>query len=113
MCLLLSITTLSIADVINEDKSTINNQMENSNISQLQDTVLQGERHKALVHSLQLLGNFESLLVPPPSFISVANQAAAKALAFVSGIPVSVGFFESIGTNNKLNCCKLISHLYL
>lgn len=66
-----------------------------------------GKRRKDLISSLQVLGDYEGLLAPPPSVISVANQAAAKAMMFISGHTVGSGYFECIEMNDvPMNCCK-------
>lgn len=104
--MLLSITTLSIADIIEEEEVSLTDEAENNN--QWREKAVGRRRHKELVSSLQVLGDYESLLVPPPSVISAANQAAAKAMMSVSGLPVGSGYLESINLNDKtINCSKL------
>ncbi|XP_020101456.1 mediator of RNA polymerase II transcription subunit 33A-like [Ananas comosus] len=109
LSMLLSITTLSIADIIEEDEALVDGMEVDS---QLKDKAAGGKRCKDLVSSLQTLGDYESLLAPPPSIISAANQAAAKALMFVSGINVGGGYTENININDKaLNCPGNLRHL--
>ncbi|XP_010921944.1 mediator of RNA polymerase II transcription subunit 33A isoform X1 [Elaeis guineensis] len=110
LCMLLSITTLSIADIIEEEEVSLIDEAENNN--QWSDKAVGGKRRKELVSSLQVLGDYESLLVPPPSVISAANQAAAKAMMSVSGLPVGNGYLESINLHDKtINCTGNMWHL--
>lgn len=41
-------------------------------------------RRHGLISSLKLLGQFSSLLSPPPSVVNMANSAATKAAVFLS-----------------------------
>ena len=67
----------------------------------------QGKRCKELVTSLQLLSDYDGLLTPPQYAVSVANQAAAKAIMFISNLPVSNGHYECVSvTDMPMNCCK-------
>lgn len=110
LCMLLSITTLSIADIIEEEEVSLMDEAENNN--PWREKAVGGKRRKELVSSLQVLGDYESLLVPPPSVISAANQAAAKAMMFVSGLTVGSGYLESINPNDKtINCTGNMWHL--
>ncbi|KAG1338451.1 Mediator of RNA polymerase II transcription subunit 33B [Cocos nucifera] len=105
LCMLLSITTLSIADIIEEEEVSLIDEAENNN--QWREKAVGGKRRKELVSSLQVLGDYATLLVPPPSVISAANQAAAKAMMFVSGLPVGSGCLESMNLHDKTINCKL------
>lgn len=69
------------------------------------ETQVLGNCRKSLVASLQLLGDFEGLLTPPPSVISIANQAAAKAILVASGISVGSGFLDGVTLNDMPNTC--------
>ncbi|KAJ8622624.1 hypothetical protein MRB53_031153 [Persea americana] len=112
LCILLSITTLSIADIIEEEEVTIVDEMEHNTTSQWKEKQVAGKRRKDLVSSLQVLGDYEGLLAPPQSVISVANQAAAKAMMFISGLTVGSGYFECIGmTDVPMNCSGNLRHL--
>ncbi|RWW18666.1 hypothetical protein GW17_00017338 [Ensete ventricosum] len=91
--MLLSITILSIANIIEEEEATIIDEAELSN--QWKEKTAGGKCRKDLVSSLQILGDYESLLVPPLSVTSVANQAAAKAMMFVSGLTGGSGYLEN------------------
>ncbi|KAF0933181.1 hypothetical protein E2562_016130 [Oryza meyeriana var. granulata] len=103
LCMLLSITTLAIADIIEEADSEMN-----SNWKEKRE---RDDLRKELMLSLQTLGDYESLLVPPPCIISAANQAATKAAMSVSGINVSSGYMENVNdrtTNYSGNMWHLI-----
>ncbi|KAG5052611.1 hypothetical protein JHK87_004809 [Glycine soja] len=58
-----------------------------------------------LITSLQLLGDYESLLTPPQLVLVEANQAAAKAIMFLSGNPVGSGCFKYMSTNDMQMKC--------
>lgn len=69
------------------------------------ETQILGNCRKSLVSSLQQLGDLEGLLTPPPSVTSIANQAAAKAIMFFSGIPVGSGYLDGVSFNDMpVNC---------
>lgn len=103
--MLLSITILSIANIIEEEEATIIDEAELSN--QWKEKTAGGKCRKDLVSSLQILGDYESLLVPPLSVTSVANQAAAKAMMFVSGLTGGSGYLENVAMSDKtVNCGK-------
>lgn len=107
--MLLSITTLAVAEIIEEDESELIKEIEHSPSNHGQEKHAPGERRKDLVASLQLLGDYESLLTPPQSIRSIANQASAKAIMFVSGLTVGNGYYESVSMNDlPINCCKYI-----
>uniref|UniRef100_A0A0E0AH84 Mediator of RNA polymerase II transcription subunit 33A n=1 Tax=Oryza glumipatula TaxID=40148 RepID=A0A0E0AH84_9ORYZ len=103
VCMLLSITTLAIVDIIEESDSEMNSNWKEKRTSD--------DLRKELMLSLQTLGDYESLLVPPPCIISVANQAASKAAMFVSGTNISSGYMENVNdrtTNYSGNMWHLI-----
>lgn len=105
--MLLSITTLSVADIIREEETNTSEESGNIANNPWKEKHTAGERRKALMSSIQVLGDYETLLAPPQGVISVANQAAAKAMLFISELNVSSGYFESISMNEKtLDCCK-------
>ncbi|KAL5995856.1 hypothetical protein ACLOJK_025928 [Asimina triloba] len=105
LCLLLSITTLSITSIIEEEEATLIEETERSVANQWKEKQAVGKRRKDLITSLQVLGDYESILTPPQSVISVANQAAAKAMLFVSGVSVGSSYFESMSMNDiPMNC---------
>lgn len=106
VCMLLSITTLAIVDIIEESDSEMNSNWKEKRTSD--------DLRKELMLSLQTLGDYESLLVPPPCIISVANQAASKAAMFVSGINISSGYMENVNdrTTNYCKCLLFILEIH-
>lgn len=102
--MLLCITTLVVANIIEEEEGELIEEAERSPSNQRTDKPALGERRGELVTSLQLLGDYEDLLSPPQSVIWVANQAAAKAIMSVSG---HSGYLESTNVNDlPTNCCE-------
>lgn len=87
-----------VVDLIDERNSPIDETESDSN-DQLKEKDKRNPRnlHKDFVSSLQMLGDFHDLLAPPQSIVSMANQAAAKAILFVSGISEE---------NMSIKCCK-------
>ncbi|KAF1881036.1 hypothetical protein Lal_00023067 [Lupinus albus] len=84
LCMLLCITALAVTKVIDEEEGELIEEAEHSCTSQRRDK----QRRREMVTSLQLLGDYECLLAPPQSVVLEANQAAAKAIMFLSGNPV-------------------------
>ncbi|KAL2509777.1 Mediator of RNA polymerase II transcription subunit 33A [Forsythia ovata] len=92
LCILLSIVPLAIARVF-EDNSTLN-------CSSLQEGMVpmhlkpgyeRGKsglgltsRRQGLISSLQVVGQYHTLLCPPASVVDASNNAAAKAKSFIS-----------------------------
>ena len=103
LSMLLSITTLVVTNLIEEEESAWIDEMQQSPVNQRKEK--QGKRQKGLITSLQLLGDYEGLLTPPQSVSSVANQAAAKATMCISGLTVRSGYSMSIN-DTPINCCK-------
>ncbi|XP_061337359.1 mediator of RNA polymerase II transcription subunit 33B-like [Gastrolobium bilobum] len=97
LCMLLCITTLVVANIIEEEEGELIEEAERNPANQMKDKQTLGERRGELVISLQLLGDYQGLLSPPQSVIWVANQAAIKAIMFVSG---HNGYFESMNVND-------------
>lgn len=98
------------ANLIEEEENTPIDESECGSTNHWKEKELPGQRRIDLVSSLQLLGDHQTLLSPPQSVVSAANQAAAKAMLFVSGINVGTGsaYSECISMNNMpINCCKL------
>ncbi|CAA2988545.1 mediator of RNA polymerase II transcription subunit 33A isoform X1 [Olea europaea subsp. europaea] len=109
MCMLLSITTLVVADLVEEEESTSTNEIGCNMVSKHQVT---GKRHMDLIFSLQNLRDYQSLLTPPQSVVPAANQAAAKAMMFVSGIDVDSAYFECIRmAEMPISCSGNLHHL--
>ena len=104
----MSVTTLAIFDIIGEEETALNNEAECTTNFQRKEKHVSGKRRRDLVASLQQLGDFEDLLTPPVPVISVANQAAAKAMVFLSGLTVGSGSFpDGMSLNDMpVNCCK-------
>ncbi|KAK6930048.1 hypothetical protein RJ641_004142 [Dillenia turbinata] len=114
LCILLSITTLVVADLIEEEENGLVDDTENHSNNHWKERQDLGTRRKDLVSSLQLLGDYQALLTPPQSVVSVANQAAAKAMMFVSGINVGSGYFECIGMKDiPADCSGNMRHLII
>ncbi|CAI9285367.1 unnamed protein product [Lactuca saligna] len=83
LCMLLSITTLVVSDLIEDDETPLQHKLDHQTIENNKET-----RRRDLVSCLQSLGDYQSLLTPPPLVVSDANQAAAKAMMFTSGINI-------------------------
>uniref|UniRef100_A0A7I4DT41 Mediator of RNA polymerase II transcription subunit 33A n=1 Tax=Physcomitrium patens TaxID=3218 RepID=A0A7I4DT41_PHYPA len=102
LCMLLSILPLAAGIVIEEEER---GQPHPENISgDDKDRKIPGGRRAALETCLQVLGQFESLLVPPTAAVTAANQVAAKVAAFVStgGQKMNVEISNSVGTMRHL-----------
>jgi hypothetical protein len=106
--MLLSITTLVIADIIEEADSLCNEKELNSHAKEKKST---GNLRDELMISLQILGDYESLLAPPPCVIQAANHAATKAAMFISGISISNGYMENVNGMNY-GMWLLLKHLF-
>jgi len=105
--MLLSITTLAVAEIIKEEEE-VNLVTEPEYTNQWKEKAAGGKRRRELVSCLQTLGDYESLLFPPLSVISAANQAAAKAMIFVSGLTGGSGYLENTNMIDKnVSCGKL------
>lgn len=101
--MLLCITTLVVTNIIEEEEGELTEEAEHSPTNQRKDRKLRRE----LVTSLQLLGDYECLLTPPQSVVLEANQAAAKAIMFLSGNPVGSGFLEYMSISDlPMKCCE-------
>ncbi|XP_043711715.1 mediator of RNA polymerase II transcription subunit 33A-like [Telopea speciosissima] len=112
LCILLCITTLVVVALIEEEELALIDEAEHSPTNQWKEKQVGGKRRKDLISSLQILGDYEGLLTPPQSVIFVANQAAAKAMMFVSGLTVGSGYFECINMSDMpMNCSGNLRHL--
>ncbi|PSS33906.1 Mediator of RNA polymerase II transcription subunit 33A like [Actinidia chinensis var. chinensis] len=112
LCLLLTISTLVVADLIEEEESAPTDEMECTDSIHGKEKEVPGTRRGDLVSSLQSLGDYKGLLAPPHSVISAANQAAAKAMMFISGINVGTAYFECVSMKDMpLNCSGNMHHL--
>ncbi|XP_069155121.1 mediator of RNA polymerase II transcription subunit 33A-like isoform X2 [Solanum lycopersicum] len=104
LCLLLSITPLAITNIIKEE--------ENASSTSDQRTEATGKHRQALVSSLQQLHDYEGLLTPPLPAIPLANQAALKAMMFLSGISEGSEYFDGLRLNDMpVNCAGSLWHL--
>lgn len=107
LCLLLCITVLVIADLIEEEESTTIDETEYGASNHWKEKKAPGMCRNELISSLQILGEYQSLLTPPQAVTSACNQAAAKAMMFVSGISVSNAYFECINMKDMpMNTCE-------
>ncbi|KAI7735270.1 hypothetical protein M8C21_009404 [Ambrosia artemisiifolia] len=84
LCMLLSIIPLVVSDLIEDEESMPQNSIYCHTTQDCKEN-----RLRDLISSLQILGDYQSLLTPPKPVIVAANQAAAKALMFISGIDVA------------------------
>ncbi|XP_011090810.1 mediator of RNA polymerase II transcription subunit 33A isoform X1 [Sesamum indicum] len=109
LSMLLSITTLVVADLVEEEESVAADEFgyDLGNKNQVP-----GKRRMDLIFSLQNLHDYQSLLTPPQSAIPATNQAAAKAMMFVSGINVGTAYFECMSTMDMpIDCSGNLYHL--
>ncbi|GFP97857.1 mediator of RNA polymerase ii transcription subunit 33a [Phtheirospermum japonicum] len=112
LCILLSIATLVVSNIVEEEKIVLNGEVEHRSINQRRPTESVGKRREDLVSSLQRLDDFEDLLTPPSLLCSLANQAAAKAMMFLSGISVGSGHFNDMSLDDMpVNCSGNLRHL--
>lgn len=100
LCLLLCTTTLAIVNIVDEEESALLEEDDHKRMHEGSETQVLGNCRRSLVSSLQQLGDYESLLIPPVSVTSIANQAAAKATMFFSGIAVGSGYFDGVSLND-------------
>ncbi|KAI9115091.1 hypothetical protein K1719_014104 [Acacia pycnantha] len=96
LCMLLCIIPLVITEFIEEDEMTPIHESDSGPTDHLKDKRVPGNCRGELESSLQVLGDYQSLLVPPQSIVAAANQAAAKAMLSISGITIGSAYFESL-----------------
>ncbi|CAA2957934.1 Hypothetical predicted protein [Olea europaea subsp. europaea] len=109
MCMLLSITTLVVADLVEEEETASTDEIACGIVSKHQAA---GKRRMDLIFSLQNLCGYQSLLTPPQAVITAANQAAAKAMMFTSDIHVDSAYFECVNiADMPINCSGNLHHL--
>lgn len=109
--MLLSITPLVVANIVEEEESELIAESGCSQTNQTHEKLATGRCRKDLISSLQMLSDYEALLSPPQSVRSAANQAAAKAIMFISGLTVGNGYYECMSINDMpMNCCKHYYH---
>ncbi|KAK7242970.1 hypothetical protein RIF29_37752 [Crotalaria pallida] len=102
LCMLLCITTLAVTRIVEEEEGELMEEAERSPTNHRKDN----QRSRELVTCMQLLGDYECLLTPPQSIVLEANQAAAKAIMFLSGNPV--GSINDLPTKCSGNLRHLI-----
>ncbi|KAL8515393.1 hypothetical protein ACS0TY_014193 [Phlomoides rotata] len=103
LSMLLSITPLVVADLVEEEELEYGMGIKHQ---------VPGKRRMDLIFSLQNLNDYQSLLTPPQSVIPAANQAATKAMMFVSGVNVGSAYFECISAMDMpMNCSGSLLHL--
>lgn len=112
LCLLLCTTTLAVANIIEEEENALLEEDDHKRVHQGSEAQVLGNCRKSLVSSLQQLGDYEGLLTPPLSVTSIANQAAAKAIMFFSGISVGSGYLDGVSLNDMpVTCAGNMRHL--
>ncbi|PSR94800.1 Mediator of RNA polymerase II transcription subunit 33A like [Actinidia chinensis var. chinensis] len=112
LCMLLSITPLAILNIIEEEEISLVNEAECSLTSQRKEKHVSENLRRDLVSSLQQLDDYEGLLTAPLPVIPVANQAAAKAMMFLSGVAVGNGYLDGVSLNDMpVNCSGNMRHL--
>ncbi|GAV78727.1 hypothetical protein CFOL_v3_22192 [Cephalotus follicularis] len=112
LCMLLSISTLAVAEIIEKEESELTDETEHSPTSQRNEKQTTEKCRKGLIISLQLLGDYEALLTAPQPVSSAVNQAAAKAIMFISGLTVGNGYYECMSMNDMpINCSGNMRHL--
>lgn len=103
LCMLLSITPLAIANIIDEEETALAADDDGCFTGSEVEKQPFGRRRHDLVASLQRLVDYDGLLTPPTSASSLANQAATKAMMFLSGLSVGSGYFDGISLNDMQN----------
>ncbi|KAK9726140.1 hypothetical protein RND81_05G192800 [Saponaria officinalis] len=107
--MLLSVTPLVLVNLIEEEECAPDKESE---FCQTESNQVPGSRRCGLVSSLQQLGEYEGLLTPPSSIAPLANQAAAKAIMYLSGLNVSNTYLDSVSINDvPMNCAGNMRHL--
>ncbi|GER24801.1 mediator of RNA polymerase II transcription subunit [Striga asiatica] len=106
LSLLLSISPLFIVNIIKEEEITLSSNGEKSSTSQRKCNESVGKRREHLVSSLKLLGDFEELLTPPSRINTLANQAAMKAMMFLSGVSTDNEHLNEMMLNDVPNNCS-------
>ncbi|KAF7837224.1 mediator of RNA polymerase II transcription subunit 33A [Senna tora] len=112
LCMLLCIIPLVVADFIEEEERTSIHESGNDPTDHWKEKKVPGKCRNDLVSSLQVLGDYQSLLTPPQSIVAAVNQAAAKAMLFVSGITIGSAYFESLSVKEMpIDCSGNMRHL--
>jgi hypothetical protein len=96
-----------VVDLIEEEESATLDETEYGSTNHWEEKIVPGKCRIDLVSSLQMLGDYKGLLIPPQCTVSAANQAAAKAMLFISGIDDGNAYLECISVKEMpTNCCK-------
>lgn len=96
-----------VANIIEEEEGELIEEAERDLTNEGKNKQVLGKRRGELSTSLQLLRDYECLLTPPQDVLTEANQAAAKAMMFLSENPVGSGCLESVSMNDlPKNCCE-------
>ncbi|KAE9594647.1 hypothetical protein Lalb_Chr18g0056021 [Lupinus albus] len=110
LCMLLCIMPLVVADLIEEEEErTPIDEIETGSgpTNNWKEKKVPGKCRNDLVTSLQVLGDYQSLLTPPQSVVAAANQAAAKSMLFVSGFSTGSAYVDCLSmTEIPIDCCK-------
>lgn len=108
LCMLVCIMPLVVANLIEEEEEqTLVDEKDSAPTDHWKEKSVPGKCQHDLVSSLQVLGDYQSLLTPPQSVVTAANQAAAKAMLFVSGITIGSAYFDCLTmTEMPVDCCK-------
>ena len=108
LCMLLCVIPL-VGDLIEEEEERKPvDEKDNGPTDYWKEKKVAGKCRDDLVSSLQVLGDYQSLLTPPQPVLAAANQAAAKAMLFVSGITIGSAYFDCLNmTEMPVDCCKL------
>lgn len=112
LCMLLCIIPLVVGDLIEEEEGTPVDEKDSGPTDCWIEKKISGKCRHDLVSSLQVLGDYQSLLTPPQSVGAAANQAAAKAMLFVSGITIGSAYFDCLSmTEMPVDCSGNMRHL--
>ncbi|XP_061347875.1 mediator of RNA polymerase II transcription subunit 33A [Gastrolobium bilobum] len=112
LCMLLCIIPLVVTDLIEEEDRTPVDEKDSGPTDHWKEKRVAGKCRHDLVSSLQVLGDYQSLLTPPQSVVAAANQAAAKAMLFVSGITIGSAYFDCLSmTEMPVDCSGNMRHL--
>jgi len=96
--MLLSIVPLAIVALVKEENDTTTYSSTTSHHCMEQNTFF--SRRRGLIFSLQVLGQFSGLLLPPSLVVKAANDAASKAAAYISKFSTRGGSLSTVCDNN-------------
>ncbi|KAI5447317.1 mediator of RNA polymerase II transcription subunit 33A [Lathyrus oleraceus] len=114
LCMLLCIIPLVVANLVEEEEEEQMPVDENGydRTDHRKEERVPGKCRHDLVSSLRVLGDYQSLLTPPQSVTSAANQAAAKAMLFISGVTVGSAYFDCLTmAEMPVDCSGNMRHL--